>query len=384
MKPKDKPQIEKTKVDIKSRLGYFSEFVVAYELAVLIAKKNGRLTDRSKVASLKKNMMDRKNFLLKVITKKQMKELARQESGGKLIAERMFNDIILKGNDHRALEFDIELTGDTAKGVGKADVVLVVKTLSKTELVDEIAASLKTYKTPNINLSNQTFTGFLKEITGNPEAENEALQTFERIIFDSMVNKFMELEGKNTTNQAKWQAAHDIAVEAVGSGEAFLKTYGIECFEKLKEAGRDAAKAVHPEVSRILVREFNKSYKVPACKKKINMNIVRLLGLDGGDDFYAAIGETGKQKILSSRQSEEMRKFIEDLKSKDLNIKMTPSKTGKAIDVEIYLIEPRSKTSRTIAKSTISFTDTGIGSSGMTKSKGAGKTNFWFNVKRFL
>ena len=37
-----------------------------------------------------------------------------------------------------------------------------------------------------------------------------------------------------------------------------------------------------------------------------------------------------------------------------------------------------------IAKSTISFTDTGIGSTGMTKSKGAGKTNFWFNVKAFL
>ena len=36
--PKESVQIESQKIDIKSRLGYYSEFVTAYELAVIIDK----------------------------------------------------------------------------------------------------------------------------------------------------------------------------------------------------------------------------------------------------------------------------------------------------------------------------------------------------------
>jgi hypothetical protein len=100
--------------------------------------------------------------------------------------------------------------------------------------------------------------------------------------------------------------------------------------------------------------------------------------MDGGDDFYAAIGTAGKQKVLSSRQSKEMKEFLESVKTNKLNVNMKPSDSGNAIDVSIQLDR------EVIAKSTISFTDTGIGSGGMTKSKGAGKTNFWFNVKEFM
>ena len=70
----DKPEIKNTdntkkinisdKIDIKSRLGYFSEFVVAYELAVIIDKNGGRLTKRSTLVSLKEKMLTRKNALL--------------------------------------------------------------------------------------------------------------------------------------------------------------------------------------------------------------------------------------------------------------------------------------------------------------------------------
>ena len=382
----DKPEIKNTdntkkinisdkisdKIDIKSRLGYFSEFVVAYELAVIIDKNGGRLTKRSKLVSLKEKMITRKQSLLSVITKQQQVELLRQETGGKLIAKQMFEDLILNGkdgNDYHTLEFDIELTGDSAKGVDKADIVLIVKRPSKNKIVDSIAASLKTYKTPNINLSNKTFTGFLKTITGDPEYENKALEKFERIIFDGMVKKFMELKSKD----------RKLSEAIVGSGEAFLKKYPASLFLKLKEAGRAASKASHPQVSKIIVDEFELYYnKSPESKKKVNKALINLLGLDGGDDFYAAIGTAGKQKILSSRKSQAMEKFIEDVKSKDLNIKMIPTASGKAIDVQIFLKD------KVIANSSISFTDTGVGSKGMTKSKGAGKTNFWFNVKAFL
>ena len=147
-------------------------------------------------------------------------------------------------------------------------------------------------------------------------------------------------------------------------------------FNKLKEAGRAASKASHKQVSKLIVSEFNKVYE--KNKKKMNENLLHLIGLDGSDDFYAAIGTAGKQKVLSSRQSKEMKEFLESVKTNKLNIKMEPSSSGNAIEVNIILEK------EVIAKSTISFTDTGIGSKGMTKSKGAGKTNFWFNVKAFL
>jgi len=375
--PTDTDQIDKInlsdKIDIKSRLGYFSEFVVAYELAVLIDKEKGKLTKRSTLVSLKEKMLTRKKALLSVITKKQEAELLRQETGGKLIAKQMFEDLILngkEGNDYHTLEFDIELTGDSAKGVDKADIVLIVKRPSKNKIVDTIAASLKTYKTPNINLSNKTFTGFLKTITGDTEYENKSLEKFERIIFDGMVKKFMEIKGEKDLK---------LAESIVGSGEAFLKKYGVSLFLKLKEAGRAVSKSSHPKVSKIIIDEFNTYYnKSLESKKKVNKALINLLGLDGGDDFYAAIGTAGKQKVLSSRRSQAMEKFLEDVKSKDLNIKMEPTASGKAINVEIFLKD------KVIAKSSISFTDTGVGSKGMTKSKGAGKTNFWFNVKAFL
>jgi len=376
-RPTDTDQIDKInlsdKIDIKSRLGYFSEFVVAYELAVLIDKEKGKLTKRSTLVSLKEKMLTRKKALLSVITKKQEAELLRQETGGKLIAKQMFEDLILngkEGNDYHTLEFDIELTGDSAKGVDKADIVLIVKRPSKNKIVDTIAASLKTYKTPNINLSNKTFTGFLKTITGDTEYENKSLEKFERIIFDGMVKKFMEIKGEKDLK---------LAESIVGSGEAFLKKYGVSLFLKLKEAGRAVSKSSHPKVSKIIIDEFNTYYnKSLESKKKVNKALINLLGLDGGDDFYAAIGTAGKQKVLSSRRSQAMEKFLEDVKSKDLNIKMEPTASGKAINVEIFLKD------KVIAKSSISFTDTGVGSKGMTKSKGAGKTNFWFNVKAFL
>ena len=375
--PKDTDQIDKInlsdKIDIKSRLGYFSEFVVAYELAVLIDKEKGKLTKRSTLVSLKEKMLTRKKALLSVITKKQEAELLRQETGGKLIAKQMFEDLILngkEGNDYHTLEFDIELTGDSAKGVDKADIVLIVKRPSKNKIVDTIAASLKTYKTPNINLSNKTFTGFLKTITGDTEYENKSLEKFERIIFDGMVKKFMEIKGEKNLK---------LAESIVGSGEAFLKKYGVSLFLKLKEAGRAVSKSSHPKVSKIIIDEFNTYYnKSLESKKKVNKALVNLLGLDGGDDFYAAIGTAGKQKVLSSRQSKEMKEFLDSVKTNKLNIKMQPSSSGNAIEVNIILEK------EVIAKSTISFTDTGIGSKGMTKSKGAGKTNFWFNVKAFL
>lgn len=369
-KPKDSDQIENQKIDIKSRLGYFSEFVTAYELAVIIKKSGGQLTNRSKINKLKADMNTRKAELLKLVPANKRSEILRQESAGKAIANQMFNDLILngsEGNDYHTLEFDINLTGDSAKGVAKADIVLTVKRPSKKKIIDQIAASLKAYKSPNINLANSTFTSLLQKLSGDEDYENKALSKFEGIIFSAMVDEYMKLKKVKDRKTAE---------ETVGSGAQFLKTEGVSMFSKLKEAGRRASKTSHKEVAKLIIKEFENIYQ--KNKKQVNKNLLSLIGMDGEDDFYAAIGEPGKQKVLSSRQSNEMKMFLESVKENKMNIKMEPSNSGNAVDVSVMLADKQ------IAKSSISFTDTGIGSGGMTKSKGAGKTNFWFNVKAFL
>jgi hypothetical protein len=368
--PKESVQIETQKIDIKSRLGYYSEFVTAYELAVIIDKNGGQLTSRSKINKLKSDMNARKSELMKYIPKNKQDELKRQESAGKVIAKQMFEDLILngkEGNDYHTLEFDINLSGDSAKGVAKADIVLTVKRPSKKKIVDQIAASLKAYKSPNINLANSTFTSLLQKLSGDKDYENKALSKFESIIFSGMVDEYMKIKKIKDRKMAE---------ETVGSGAEFLKKEGTQLFNKLKLAGRKASKESHKSVAKLIIKEFEDIYS--KNKKNVNKNMLSLIGMDGEDDFYAAIGTAGKQKVLSSRQSKEMKTFLDSVKENKMNIKMLPSNSGNAIDVSILLEKEE------IAKSSISFTDTGVGSGGMTKSKGAGKTNFWFNVKTFL
>ncbi len=374
MKPKKittSIQITKKKIDIKSRLGYYSEFVTAWELSKIIDREGGKLSHRSKITKFKSDMNTRRTELMRLVPKSKHEEIKRQESAGKVIAKQLFEDVILngkEGNDYNALEFDIELTGDSAKGAAKADIVLTVKTASSKKIIDQIAASLKAYKSPNINLANSTFTSLLQKLSGDEDYESKALSKFEGIIFDAMVDEYMKLRKVNDRK---------VAVDTVGSGAEFLqKTSNVSLFQKLKEAGRKASKASHKRVARLIISEFNNIYA--KNKKKVNKNLLSLIGMDGDDDFYAAIGTVGQQKVLSSRQSTEMQEFLQSVKDNKMNIHMEPSGSGNAIDVQILLEK------EIVAKSTISFTDTGIGSAGMTKSKGAGKTNFWFNVKPFM
>ena len=180
--PASVQQHDSIKVDIKSRLGYYAEYVTAYELSKLIEAAGGKLSDRSNSNKLKSAMNTRHTELL--ASKAPTSEISRQDSGGKAISGQIFSDLKLRG-DIKALLFDIELTGDSAKGVGKADVVLTVTLPSKKQLIDKISASIKTYKTPNINLANSTFTSLLKALSGDAEYENKALSKFQKIIICS-------------------------------------------------------------------------------------------------------------------------------------------------------------------------------------------------------
>ena len=58
--------LKEGKVDLKSRLGYYSEYVTGYELSKLIEKSGGNLTtERSKPSVLKSQMLEKKKEIIR-------------------------------------------------------------------------------------------------------------------------------------------------------------------------------------------------------------------------------------------------------------------------------------------------------------------------------
>ena len=96
-----------------------------------------------------------------------------------------------------------------------------------------------------------------------------------------------------------------------------------------------------------------------------------MIGFDNKEDFYAAIGPAGNQKVLSSRRSKELQKLIENLtKGFELSI----SRNGKNKNASILF---KDSEGNVILQATMTFADTG-GKNAM------GKTNTFIDMKRFL
>jgi hypothetical protein len=333
-------------VDIKSRLGYYSEYVTAYNIALILKSLNARLTPSSMPDKLRAMYEQKKAELLKLDPPAD--EMARQESAGKAMAQQIVDDIKANVEDFPFLTFDVELTGDSGKGVTKADLVLTVTKDSKKQVVDKIMASLKAYKTSSINLSNSTYLSLIKTLfydagSSLPTKSDEFVKKFIRDFGSSDdIKRLLELQGIIGT---KMQQGAD------------------------KPAARKEAKASHGEVIEVISRIFAKYYKTH--KKEINERMLTMLGFDGEDDFYAAIGAAGKQKVLSSRNSQELRDMIAQLSA---GFDLTIERNGNTNNANILFKAPNGDT---ITKANITFADTG-------GPKPLGKTNTFVDFKRFL
>jgi hypothetical protein len=99
--------------------------------------------------------------------------------------------------------------------------------------------------------------------------------------------------------------------------------------------------------------------------------MLKMLGFDGDDDFYAAIGEAGKQKVVSSRKSKELQDMLKKL-SQGFNL--TVERNGQTNNANILFKAPNGDV---ITKANITFADTGGASP-------QGKTNAFVNFKDFL
>lgn len=321
--------------DLKSRLGYYSEYVTGYELSKLIENAGGNLTtERSKPSVLKAQMLQKKKEILAIDWADKEKkslpgEMTRMESAGTALARNIFDDMILRGNDYNVLQFDIHLTGVEEKGISKSDLILTIGKMSKREIVDRISVSLKAYKSANINLANKTFISLVKDLfydEGSFDTKNS--QVF--------IQKF----------------AHDY-----GSKKDLERLYELQGIikakmekGKTKEAARLDAKKSHGEVIELIVGIFNQYYK--NNKKEINKRVLKILGLDSEDDFYAAIGNE-KQKVLSSRKSKELREMLEQLQNEFTLILERNKQTNNANIVF------KSPNGQIIVDGNITFTDTG-------------------------
>lgn len=340
--------------DLKSHIGYYAEFTTAYNLALIIEKNGGNLTtDRSKPSYLKKLMSEKKkNLQLLDLTpsdkKKLPEELERMESSGQALSKTIFEDIKLNGQDYNALQFDIELTGDTEKGISKADLILTVGKMSKKEIVDRIFASIKAYKTAEINLSNNTPISFFKNVFyDNPKAWGKDVEKF--------ISSFVKDYGSSSDIKKLYDLQNIISTK-IKKGSS-------------KENARKFAKTTHPEVIEIMTKIFNEHYH--NHKEEINDRVLKIMGFDGSDDFYAAIGED-KQKTISSRQSKEMKEMLEEFK-KEFTITFERNKQTKNANL-IFLNTDNKK----ILAAQITFSDTGS-SSGYTQ-----KTNIFAKLRPFL
>ena len=357
---------EEVKQDSKSRLGYYSEYVCGQALAELIESKGLNLpgTQSSKTfAKAKKTFHDNK---LKTLTNYSSlaSEIQRMEDGGKAMAESIFSDMLAETSDLKITNFDIQLTGDSLKGESKADIVLSARKKDKGAVVKEIAASLKAYKSSSINLANSTLLSLFASLTKDKNFTSKALEKAQKVIYDTMLKAASKDLGKS-------KAIALLTNKIRNANEKKL-------FKKYKDIGRKASKETQTNTASIIVKEFNVVYK--KNKKKINENLLELIGMDGSDDFYASIGEGKKMRVLSSKQSPELQKFLQEVRSKFLTIVMTP-KPGKAGRASVTVDLMIGKTM--LSSSSITMTDTGIGSGAMTKSTGQIKTNFWFNFNNF-
>jgi hypothetical protein len=333
-------------IDLKSRLGYLAEYACASSLSALIESKGMNLSERSNQKKLNAEFLSRKKKIKSLGAPED--EIERMVSAGKVIAKQILEDVILKEEDLLFLTFDINLTGDSGKGVTKADLVLTVTKDSENVVIDKIEASLKAYKSSSINLSNSTFISLIKTLFY--DSGDDISGSTEKFIL-----RFAKDYGSED-DLRKLYAHQNIIGTEMKKG-------------KSKEEARVKAKKTHGEVIEIMTRIFDRYY--PKNKKVMNTRILRMLGFDGSDDFYAAIGKAGKQKIISSRKSKELQLMMNQLSK---NFTLTMTRNGDTNNAYIVFKSPKGEI---ITRANITFADTGGPSA-------QGKTNAFVDFKNFM
>ena len=311
------------KVDLKSRMGYYSEFCTAYALSKLIKAEGmslvGNTSDQLKNIrdNYKKNkLLDRKLNFGKDSTKVPG-EIIRMEESGVALAVSIWKDMKQNIEDIEVVDFEIKITGESGKGITKADIELIARKKNSAQIVNHIEASLKAYKDWNINVSNSTFTSWIINLLA-PDIGGFKTKT----TVDSKVSEFIKRYGLEKQMRR---------IQELQSGEnspaKLKKTIGREEAKKILDD-----QGVYIEVRNLMIDVFENQYS--SRKQEINDNFLKLLGFDGTDNVYLAVqkGAGKKVSVLSSKSSEEFNQILSSLKKKfDIEFEKSNKKVNTAV-----------------------------------------------------
>lgn len=320
--------------DLTSRIGYYHEHCVAYDMARILRENNFSVLPEPP-ALLNKRQSEKDKIVLNKLRFKPAqrknidKELKRAEIGATMVAQKIIDDV-KKIDDTILMEFEIIHTGVSAMGVAKEDVELVVRKKDTQEVIDDIKASLKAYKKPSINLSNKTFPSFMNGVLF-PKTDLQG---------KAYLSKFM---------------ANNPQYESLINQMAF---YSDEWKKNKKEKGRPYAnkvmntqKGFQTIRNGLLLTIFDEAYKND--KKGINERIITNLGLDGADDVYMAIGtDVHDMKIVSSRSSTSFQKLYESVK-RDFTVRFVIPEDENIAACKMELLD--NDTQEVLLKTTFSF-----------------------------
>lgn len=292
--------------DLTSMIGYYNEFSVAWKLAYAL-EHNG-VNIKSNVDSDLKTYADNYRNLILDNAEKFKKplntiqaELQRADDGSELMAKKLWHEIV-DAHDLKLIDVDISLTGTSAAGIGKEDVLINIKKKDTEETKELIKASLKLYKAASgVNIYNSTFASYLVTVlTGKSDAGTgkKAIKAFlkDHPEYTDDIEEVLRITDqwnviKSDLKKKKDPNYRKAANEFITANRGYQKM-------------RDLL--------------FNKMFQdfYSRDKAAINERILQRLGLDGADDVYLLVG-TQRQRMISvsSRTSKKFAQLYEQLKS---------------------------------------------------------------------
>jgi hypothetical protein len=297
---------KRDRFDLTSIIGYYNEYSVAWKLAYGL-EINGVNIRPNVDQGLKSFADEYKAYILNNIDKfkeppeKIMQEIQRAEDGSEIMAKKMWDEIT-GAHDLKLIDVEISLTGKSAAGAGKEDVVITIKKRGTEEVQEMIKASLKLYKTSSgVNVYNSTFASYLVTVlTGKSDAGTgqKAIKAF-LAQYPQYTNEIAEVlkitdEWKKIKTRLKKEGDPDYRKTA---NEFVTQNRGYQQMRDL-----------------LFKKMFNDLY--PQNKSEINERILQRLGLDGADDVYLLVGtERQRMVAVSSRTSQKFAELYSQLKA---------------------------------------------------------------------
>lgn len=332
--------------DLTSIIGYYNEYSVAWKLAYGL-EMNGVNVKPNVDDGLKAYAEAYKKYIVdnidkfKVPPQQVMAELQRAEDGSEVMAKKMWQEIV-DAHDLKLIDVDISLTGKSAAGLGKEDVLIVIKKRGTDQVKDMIKASLKLYKTSSgVNVYNSTFASYLVTVlTGkdDPGVGKKAIKNFlaEYPQYTDDVEQVLKVtdEWKKIKTRLKKEKDPNYRKTA---NEFVTANRG---YQKMRDL--------------IFKKMFNDLY--PQNKAAINERILSRLGLDGADDVYLLVG-TDRQKMVavSSRTSKKFAELYSQLKA-GFNIRYEIPESPEIATCALVI---ESEEGQPLAKFTIAFKEGG-------------------------